>query len=522
MSSEEKNQNSNEAINKDSDLKEDNFIDLKDMEVNDNSFDLNDTPNQNTEAVFIEEKRNKKSLNKKKLIISLLALAVLLGCIYLGGYFFFKNHYLPNTYISGFNSSFQTVDAVNDKLNQISHVRKVTLIGKDSAISDVKAEDIGLNLIDTTKNQQILDSQEPHLWPLYLFNIRSSDNSEDHPVNEDSLMNTLKGLPIVNGEQVVKTENAKANYNGKKFEVKEEVYGTEVNTDVLKDVVTEALENGKSEVYLDKENCYIQPTLTAENDNLNSNISKLNTALNSVITYDFKTAQEVVDKNTFANWLATDDQGNIVVNDTAVAGYIQALKDKYDTLGKEQAFISSSGVPMTFTNWYSGWEIDEESELAALKDNILSGQQLVKEPVYSSTGRDRAQGNAITGTYLEISIDDQTMWFYKNGQLVVSTPVVTGDVTQGYGTPTGLYEIQAKSTDVTLSGNNADGSRYESPVTFWMPFNGGIGVHDASWRGSYGGSIFRGNGSHGCVNTPYSAASAIYNAIEVSDPVVVY
>ena len=42
----------------------------------------------------------------------------------------------------------------------------------------------------------------------------------------------------------------------------------------------------------------------------------------------------------------------------------------------------------------------------------------------------------------------------------------------------------------------------------------GAGLHDASWRSSFGGSIYKTNGSHGCVNMPYSVAKAIYENIE--------
>ncbi len=61
---------------------------------------------------------------------------------------------------------------------------------------------------------------------------------------------------------------------------------------------------------------------------------------------------------------------------------------------------------------------------------------------------------------------------------------------------------------------------WESPVTYWMPFNGGIGFHDANWRYSFGGAIYQGGGSHGCVNMPPAAAGELYGYIEAGIPVV--
>ena len=110
------------------------------------------------------------------------------------------------------------------------------------------------------------------------------------------------------------------------------------------------------------------------------------------------------------------------------------------------------------------------------------------------------------------------MWFYKNGKTLVSTDVVTGDISKGHGTPTGVYYILYKTTDYTLTGQG-----YASHLDDWLPFIPiGVGIHDSSWRGSYGGGIFTYDGSHGCVNTPRSAVQKIYNNIESTYPVVVH
>ena len=55
-----------------------------------------------------------------------------------------------------------------------------------------------------------------------------------------------------------------------------------------------------------------------------------------------------------------------------------------------------------------------------------------------------------------------------------------------------------------------------------MPFNGGIGLHDANWRKTFGGTIYKTNGSHGCVNLPPAVAKTIYENISAGDPVLCY
>jgi lipoprotein-anchoring transpeptidase ErfK/SrfK len=55
-----------------------------------------------------------------------------------------------------------------------------------------------------------------------------------------------------------------------------------------------------------------------------------------------------------------------------------------------------------------------------------------------------------------------------------------------------------------------------------MPFFDGQGLHDAPWRGEFGGSIYVENGSHGCVNLPPSVARTIYENIEVGTAIIIY
>lgn len=103
-----------------------------------------------------------------------------------------------------------------------------------------------------------------------------------------------------------------------------------------------------------------------------------------------------------------------------------------------------------------------------------------------------------------ISVKEQKLWFYKNGVLELTSNVVTG--TKGKNdTPKGSFRIQGKSKNVYLQG--AD---YKTFVSYWIPIYGDIGLHDATWRNSFGGYIYQTSGSHGCINLPYSTAEKIY------------
>lgn len=122
---------------------------------------------------------------------------------------------------------------------------------------------------------------------------------------------------------------------------------------------------------------------------------------------------------------------------------------------------------------------------------------------------------------VEVSISEQMVYCYINDSLVWMSPCVSGR-SGSRATKIGHHKINSKERNRYLQGTNSDGSRYKSWVNYWMPFYGGQGLHDASWRSSFGGTIYVNSGSHGCVNLPRDAAAALYNIVWVGMPVIVH
>lgn len=120
--------------------------------------------------------------------------------------------------------------------------------------------------------------------------------------------------------------------------------------------------------------------------------------------------------------------------------------------------------------------------------------------------------------YIMVSIRDQKLWYYKNRKLVLSSNIVSG--TKGvHDTVTGAFRIRNK-----VAGTYLVGEDYKSWVNFWMLFDSRTqsGLHDATWRSSFGGSIYKKSGSHGCVNMPYSKAQSLFNKVDVGTLVTIY
>lgn len=117
--------------------------------------------------------------------------------------------------------------------------------------------------------------------------------------------------------------------------------------------------------------------------------------------------------------------------------------------------------------------------------------------------------------YILIDISDQTLKYYVKGKVKLKSNVVTGG--PGNRTPKGHFRLRSKSRNITLRGNG-----YSSYVKYWMAFIGSeYGIHDASWRSKFGGSIYKKKGSHGCPNMPRKNAAKLYKMAPIGTRVII-
>lgn len=251
---------------------------------------------------------------------------------------------------------------------------------------------------------------------------------------------------------------------------------------------------------------------------------KLASVNNMSITYQMPNNQtEVLDGLTIASWVNGSQGLTVSVDAAKVADYVQGLRNKYDTPAGTQTWQSADGTTKSIKTNY-GWHIDQTKETEALIANIQSLQSVTRELVYSS----RAAQTAMPQwgkTFVEIDISSQHVYFYQDGNCVWDSKCVTGTATDpDRATPTGVFALKYKQRDRVLRGriNPQTGKpSYESPVAYWMPFNGNIGLHDANWRSSFGGNIYLKSGSHGCINLPPKNAKTLYELITPGTVIVV-
>ena len=121
--------------------------------------------------------------------------------------------------------------------------------------------------------------------------------------------------------------------------------------------------------------------------------------------------------------------------------------------------------------------------------------------------------------YIDVNIENQHVILFENARKVMESDCVSGLPTAERRTHKGVFKIDYKQRNRILRGSQR---LYASFVNYWMPFDGGIGLHDATWRGSFGGNIYKYSGSHGCVNLPLSFAKKLYARVYAGETVWVH
>ena len=136
---------------------------------------------------------------------------------------------------------------------------------------------------------------------------------------------------------------------------------------------------------------------------------------------------------------------------------------------------------------------------------------------YPEGAKEVEYGAGYGDSYVEVDIKGQHVYVYIDGELVLDSPCVSGDVLKNRLTPTGVFYIEYKQRNRTLRGED-----YATPVSYWMHFYNHCGFHDANWRRKFGEDIYINDGSHGCVNMPPAKAKEMYGIVYSGMPVIVY
>ncbi|WP_143315121.1 L,D-transpeptidase family protein [Clostridium sp. HBUAS56017] len=456
-----------------------------------------------------------KAVLKSKPIGKIIIIVASIMLSYLLISLLFTTHYFFNTTINGVNVSLKSLDDTNNIIKTYIKDYKLKLIERDGETEEILGQDIGMQYNEKNNISEIHKKQNQFKWISSFFSNQEYYLDDLFLYNKEALENRISKLNCLNKE-VIEPKNVSFEYSNGSYEEVKEVYGNKIYKDKLNEAITLSISKGNITLDLDENLCYDNPKYTLSSRKTMTTKNLLNKCISAKITYLFGDKREILDSDTINKWLSVDENLDVVINEKLIKEYVEALGKKYDTVGISRKIKASTGKIIEVNGGFYGWKINCAAEKKSLLESIKQGESLEKEPIYSQKGVCREE-NDIGSSYVEINITRQHLWFYKNGKLITQGEVVTGDPSKGNSTKLGVYMVNYKEKDSTLRGDN-----YESKVTYWMPFNGNIGIHDASWRYSFGGNIYKGNGTHGCVNAPLYLAKTIFNNIEEGTPIICY
>lgn len=432
--------------------------------------------------------------------------------------------------IYGLDVSKLTVEEAKQKISDTFVNRRVIFREDGEQVYQTTLKELGYSLDeDTLKNQLAALKLERDQNRKFLPSYKEYKIDYQVQKNEEQERNALTADHFGDKKRT-QSEDASIRYSKKKkkFRLIKQVQGNEINEESLLSYVSRSLEaefqkdllGSETKIELGTE-VYEQPAVTASGD-MKKQVKSLNTQLikyrSSTVTYIFGTAEEVLEPATVDSWIIIDGT-DITIDQDAVSNYISNLANKYNTIYIPRAFSTSLGTEVTIQDNEYGYRIDFDGEMSQLLADLKSGKAITREPVYSNSGMQRNGVDDLSGSYIEVSLEDQHLWLYKDGALVTETDIVSGSPSKEE-TYKGAWPIAYKASPFTLSSEE---NGYEVDVKYWMPFVYGQGLHDASWQSAFGGNRYRtGSGSHGCINLPEEQAAIIYNTIDGGYPIIIY
>lgn len=333
-------------------------------------------------------------------------------------------------------------------------------------------------------------------------------------------------LTALNSVPRTQPQDAKGVFENGVFSVQPAVSGNALREQTVTDALFAAVSSltisagapAQASVELSDYDCYLHPEITEENleyDLAGSFDAALSEMTLSVAFWD---EVQTLEGDVLSALLSLSEDGNVSVDATVVERLLEEWSTQYMRLNTEYIFDSFADGPMPIEFLQVDYYLDRETlraELTAALERMQSGT--IEAPFLCMR---YGRPFAIENTYIEVDVTTQHMAYYRDGELVIDTDIVTGDPFVS-ATPRGLYYTFYKDEDLWLVGPT-----WNDFVDYWISVtqDSSIGIHDADWQNTFGGETYLEHGSHGCINTPKEAVKVIYENLRVEDavPILVF
>ena len=449
-------------------------------------------------------------------------------CAYVVSSAQYNELFLPGTVINGVDVSEKTLEEAEKSIRDAEEDYSLTIRFRNGTEETLDAKDVNLSYECGDELRRILNGQNGYTWLK-----REFSDDEEYTLStrisygEKALGRSLSELPEMQYGNYESPVDANLKYETDlTFSMVPEVEGCELLPEVLTEKTGEAILGKEPLLDLSEdEEVYRQPEIRTDNQDLISRMNALNAVLGADVTVKMSDGTvRTIDKETTKNWISVKNDLYVIdeANIAAKAAEYMADVAKYDdNYGYFRSFMSTNyGMQKFDSDYLHGHTLDQKAMADTLTSMVLKGETGEIAPVYSQYEDDKDP--RFGGTYVEVDIYAQRVYYYENYELIYECNCVTG--TEGYrSTPSGIFSVEEKQRGRTLNGYSSDGTLlYSSYVSYWICFLPHYGLHDASWRDSFGGDIYEYDGSHGCVNLPTKAAAALYDMVDYGTPVIVF
>jgi hypothetical protein len=476
---------------------------------------------QLVEETELSRKTSVKWFKDWKFIITsiIIVIALILGAMS----YYQATHFNSNITINGINVNGKNAKGALLKL-QSSVLTNEVYVGEQLVIDGIDTQ-MAFTENDLPEIKNLLKSQWtffPSFQAINFLLLPSEQDQYRYDVLKNELEQTLLSLNL----ELKAPIDAYAYLEQGKIIVSKSIAGEQYDISSLLEEYDK--QEYTSEIHLTP--IYLQP-IKEDSQVVKQQEEKLAEFLLQTVEYTVQDEVHSLEASELVKNASLTETMNVIIEDPSeIKNKIAEINDAQSTLRKDFTFKTHSGSVISVKGEGYGWALDVEKETALIVEAFEQGEKAIAATnIYGNGWRNEGYGYETTtnygigDTYAEVSIKDQRIWIYKDGNLVVTTNVVTGKKSTKQDTLPGVWYILYKRSSYTLTGSSADNEDYSIEVDYWAPFtNSGQGFHDASWRSNWSSNAYLTAGSGGCVNVPPSVMKKVYDNLKIYQPVVVY
>ena len=472
--------------------------------------------------------------------------------VYIVGVVAFSQVAYPNTTIAGVDVSLSNASSAAAKINSAWKHYKLTVSGEDfSWTYEPQSDEPIVNGEAAAK--EIIGNNEPLLWPSRLAtsitgkndSITANDtidldqkvdlsmlsNAFDQQQFEDELGNAIDAF----NEGRTGTFEASSSYDEQadKFTVKKARSNEKLNRkNVIKFAEIE-LASLAENVDLTKlgNDAYDPLNGTLTDDQIQAACDAANKFLGVNVSLKLNGEEAgKVDGSSVLQWISFADPANPTLDTSQISSWAAELANSFNTVGTTRWWTRADGKECAVEGGDFGWTIDSDRLAKQVEDAINNKQTDDIEIDYSQKADTfTAKGKPDWKAYIDVDLSEQHARYYDaNGNIVWEANFISGKPGED-ATPEGVWQINSNDGASKLIGAKDPETgkpKYESPVSYWMPFEGNmVGFHDATWQNDSSfdnAESYKWCGSHGCINLRLADAKSLHERIKVGLCVVVH